>query len=57
MKQMTLAAAADGAGFEKYRKHTRRDAVLAEMQTLVPVAAGGVDRAALPQARQRPPAD
>ncbi len=37
MKQMSLAAAADHtAGFEKYRKPTRRDAFLAEMQTLVP---------------------
>ena len=36
MKQMTLAAQADqSAGFEKYRKPTRRDAFLAEMQTLV----------------------
>ena len=40
MKQITLAAAGDqGAGFEKYRKPTRRDAFLAEMQTLVPWAA------------------
>ncbi len=39
MKQMTLAAAADAsAGFERYRKPTRRDAFLAEMQTLVPWA-------------------
>ena len=37
MKQMTLAAGTDrSAGFEKYRKPTRRDAFLAEMQTLVP---------------------
>ncbi len=37
MKQMTLAAGIDqGAGFEKYRKPTRRDAFLAEMQTRVP---------------------
>ena len=37
MKQMTLAAEADrGAGFERYRKPTRRDAFLAQMQTLVP---------------------
>src|SRR6188472_2110682 len=37
MKQMSLAAATDHtAGFEKYRKPTRRDAFLAEMQTLVP---------------------
>ena len=37
MKQMTLAAEADrGAGFERYRKATRRDAFLAQMQTLVP---------------------
>jgi IS5 family transposase len=36
MKQMSLAAAAGRtAGFEKYRKPTRRDAFLAEMQTLV----------------------
>lgn len=34
MKQMTLAAAADAAAsFERYRKPTRRDAFLAEMQT------------------------
>ena len=37
MKQITLAAAgAQGAGFEKYRKLTRRDAFVAVMQTLVP---------------------
>ena len=37
MKQITLAAAADRtAGFERYRKPTRRDAFLTEMQTLVP---------------------
>jgi len=37
MKQMTLAAAADAsAGFERFRKPTRRDAFLAEMQTIVP---------------------
>ncbi len=37
MKQITLAAEADGAtGFERYRKPTRRDVFLAEMQTLVP---------------------
>ena len=36
MKQMTLAAAADQSGFERHRKPTRRDAFLAEMQTLVP---------------------
>ena len=39
MKQMTLAAAADSAaGFEQYRKPTRRDAFLAEMHQLVPWA-------------------
>ena len=39
MKQMTLAAAADStSGFERYRKPTRRDSFLAEMQTLVPWA-------------------
>ena len=39
MKQITLAAAADGAaGFERYRKPTRRDVFLADMQTLVPWA-------------------
>jgi len=39
MKQMTLAAAADStAGFERFRKPTRRDAFLAEMQALVPWA-------------------
>lgn len=36
MKQMTLAAAADQNGFDRHRKPTRRDAFLAEMQTLVP---------------------
>jgi IS5 family transposase len=37
MKQMSLAAATDHTGdFEKYRKPTRRDAFLAEMQNLVP---------------------
>jgi len=36
---MTLAAAADStSGFERYRKPTRRDSFLAEMQTLVPWA-------------------
>lgn len=38
MKQMTLAAAADQSGFERHRKPTRRDAFLAEMQSLVPWA-------------------
>jgi len=39
MKQMTLAAAADAsAGFERFRKPTRRDAFLAQMQTIVPWA-------------------
>jgi IS5 family transposase len=39
MKQMTLAAAVDTtAGFERFRKPTRRDAFLAEMQPLVPWA-------------------
>lgn len=37
MKQTTLAVAADqGAGFERYRKPTRRETFLAEMETLVP---------------------
>lgn len=37
MKQMTWAAAVDSiAGFERYPNPTRRDAFLAEMQTLVP---------------------
>jgi IS5 family transposase len=37
MKQTTLAMAADqGAGFERYRKPTRREAFLAQMETLVP---------------------
>jgi len=37
MKQTTLAMAADqGAGFERYRKPTRREAFLAQMDTLVP---------------------
>jgi IS5 family transposase len=39
MKQTTLAMAADqGAGFERYRKPTRREAFLARMDTLVPWA-------------------
>jgi IS5 family transposase len=39
MKQTTLAMAADqGAGFERYRKPTRREAFLAQMETLVPWA-------------------
>jgi IS5 family transposase len=39
MKQTTLAMAADqGAGFERYRKTTRREVFLAQMQTLVPWA-------------------
>lgn len=37
MKQTTLAMAADqGAGFERYRKVTRREAFLAEMEAVVP---------------------
>ncbi|MCX7901001.1 MAG: IS5 family transposase [Burkholderiaceae bacterium] len=37
MKQTTLAMAADrGAGFERYRKPTRREAFLAQMETVVP---------------------
>ena len=40
MKQMTLAAGADqGAGFEQYRKPTRREAFLATMEAIVPWAA------------------
>ncbi|AEI83073.1 hypothetical protein CNE_BB2p02720 (plasmid) [Cupriavidus necator N-1] len=40
MKQMTLATGADqGAGFEQYRKPTRREAFLATMETIVPWAA------------------
>ncbi|MDI3259255.1 MAG: IS5 family transposase [Sinobacteraceae bacterium] len=39
MKQTTLAMAADqGAGFERYRKPTRREAFLAQMEALVPWA-------------------
>jgi IS5 family transposase len=39
MKQSTLGMAADqGAGFERYRKRTRREAFLAQMDTLVPWA-------------------
>ncbi|MEW5880027.1 MAG: IS5 family transposase [Pseudomonadota bacterium] len=39
MKQSALAMAADqGAGFERYRKRTRREAFLAQMNTLVPWA-------------------
>jgi IS5 family transposase len=42
MKQTTLAMAADqGAGFERYRKPTRREAFLAQMQALVPWAEFG----------------
>lgn len=37
MKQQTLAAAADqGAGFEQYRRPTKRDVFLATMQDIVP---------------------
>ena len=37
MKQKTLATAADqGAGFEQYRKPTKRDAFLATMEQIVP---------------------
>ena len=37
MKQQTLAAAADqGAGFERYRRPTKRDAFLATMEEIVP---------------------
>lgn len=37
MKQQTLAAAADqGAGFEQYRRATKRDVFLATMETIVP---------------------
>jgi IS5 family transposase len=40
MKQQTLAAAADqSAGFERYRKPTRRDEFLATMNAIVPWAA------------------
>ena len=40
MKQQTLATAADqSAGFERYRKPTRRDEFLATMNTIVPWAA------------------
>ena len=40
MKQMTLVAGADqGAGFEQYRKPTRREAFLATMETILPWAA------------------
>jgi len=39
MKQTTLAMAADqAAGFERYRKPTRREAFLAQMETVVPWA-------------------
>lgn len=37
MKQQTLAAAADqGAGFEQYRRATKRDVFLATMNEIVP---------------------
>jgi transposase, IS5 family len=37
MKQQTLATAADqSAGFERYRKPTRRDEFLATMNAIVP---------------------
>jgi transposase, IS5 family len=37
MKQITLAMAADrGEGFERFRKRTRREAFLAEMEAVVP---------------------
>ena len=37
MKQQTLAMAADqGAGFERYRRATRRDVFLATMDEIVP---------------------
>lgn len=37
MKQQTLAMAADqSAGFERYRKPTRRDEFLATMNAIVP---------------------
>jgi len=37
MKQQTLAAAADqGAGFEQYRRATKRDVFLATMEQIVP---------------------
>jgi IS5 family transposase len=40
MKQKTLAMAADqGAGFEQYRKPTRRDEFLQTMEAIVPWAA------------------
>ena len=40
MKQKTLAMAADqGAGFERYRKPTRRDEFLQTMEAIVPWAA------------------
>ena len=37
MKQQTLAIAADqGAGFEQYRRATKRDVFLAKMNEIVP---------------------
>ena len=40
MKQQTLARAADqSAGFERYRKRTRRDEFLATMNAIVPWSA------------------
>ncbi|HEX5688348.1 MAG TPA: IS5/IS1182 family transposase, partial [Ideonella sp.] len=37
MKQQTLAAAADeGAGFEQFRRATKRDVFLATMNEIVP---------------------
>ena len=37
MKQQTLATAADqGAGFEQYRRSTKRDVFLAAMNEIVP---------------------
>ncbi|MFI8619229.1 hypothetical protein ACIGHN_27400 [Acidovorax sp. NPDC077693] len=37
MKQQSLSMAADQAyAFEQNRKHTRRDTILATMQTIVP---------------------
>ena len=37
MKQQTFAAAADqGAGFEQYRRATKRDVFLATMDEIVP---------------------
>jgi hypothetical protein len=54
MKQQTLAVGADqGAGFEQYRRATKRDVFLATMNEIVPWAAGQQGRFSRTAPQQR----